>query len=148
MAGLAQFLTLVLVSATTLSGHAAEKKPPKIIRPRKPVILAPPGDSTPTVLDLQLLISQLDTAEREPARELLNGYRLSFDAIQPNRLLIHVETRGLTDRTPREPMERAIREKIGRARQLAREQGGQDVHVSVWINGERAPDLSDPDLAS
>lgn len=150
MAGLGKLLTLLgfVVCFSMQAAAADQKKAPARQRARKPIILAPPGEVAPLALDLQLLISQLDTAEREPARELLNGYRLSFDAIEPNRLLIQVETRGVANRTPREPMERAVREKIDRARQLARDQGGATLRVSVWINGIEAKHLSDPETTS
>ncbi len=140
-----------------LSGPAAsfadEKAKPK--RPREfwnpkgvhhTTVLSPPnGETIPMGLDLPLLISQLSNVEREPARELVHGFRLRYDAIVPNHLLIQVETRGVsTSRAQLDSMERMVREKKDRARQLAREQGGADVQISVWIDGKRSADLSDP----
>ncbi len=108
-------------------------------------VVATPPVPVETTLDLAAILAQLETTEREPAREMLSGYRIRYQAIQPDRLLIQVETRGRQSAPQREAMWKTVHEKADRAQQIAHKQAGVGLRVSVWLDGEEVP-LADQSL--
>jgi type IV secretory pathway VirD2 relaxase len=94
------------------------------------------GTQAPPQVDLSILIQKLEQAERAPAQELLRGYRIRYEAVQPDRILVQVESRGATRPSQRETLLQAGRERATRAQQLAREERMPRVRVSLWLDGQ------------